>query len=56
MECTNADLAVMEMSLGHVVASAVAEVYARGELIKKRRALMDAWGLFVTGQGGADSA
>ena len=54
-ECTNAPHAVMELSLAHAVGSSVEQAYARSDLIAKRRALMDQWGRFVTGEG-ADSA
>ncbi len=54
-ECTNAPHAVMELSLAHAVGSSVEQAYARSDLIAKRRALMDQWGSFVTGEG-ADSA
>lgn len=55
-ECTKADHAVMEMSLAHVVGSQVVQAYARAELIEKRRTLMEQWGRFVVGEGGADPA
>ena len=54
-ECTNAPHAVMELSLAHTVGSSVEQAYARSDLIAKRRALMDEWGSFVTGEG-ADTA
>ena len=50
-ECTNAPHAVMELSLAHAVGSSVEQAYARSDLIAKRRALMDQWGSFVTGEG-----
>ena len=46
-ERTEADHAVMELSLAHRVGSAVERAYSRSDLIDKRRALMDAWGAFV---------
>ena len=48
-ERTNADHAVMELSLAHAVGSAVERAYARSDLLEKRRRLMDKWGRFVTG-------
>ena len=48
-EQTDADFAVMEMSLGHKVGSAVVNAYARGQLVAKRRFLMAQWGAFLTG-------
>lgn len=49
-ERTNADHAVMELSLGHAVGSAVEQAYARGDLLAKRRRLMDFWAAYVTGE------
>ena len=49
-ERTNADHAVMELSLAHAVGSAVEQAYARSDLIAKRRALMDRWAAFATGK------
>ena len=48
-ECTSAPHAVMELSLAHAVGSSVEQAYARSDLIEKRRALMQAWADFVTG-------
>lgn len=45
-EETEADYAVKEMSIGHVVGSQVVRAYARGDLMKKRRALADAWAAY----------
>ena len=42
-ECTDADHAVMEMSLAHSVGSAVERAYARSDLLEKRRLLMEEW-------------
>ena len=50
-EKTNADHAVMELSLAHAVGSAVERAYARSDLLDKRRRLMDQWGRFLTGKG-----
>ena len=48
-EQTDADFAVMEVSLGHEVGSAVVNAYARGQLVAKRRFLMAQWAAFLTG-------
>ena len=47
-ECTESDHAVMELSLAHQVGSAVERAYARGELLRKRRLLMEQWASYVT--------
>ena len=46
-ECTSAPHAVMELSLAHVVGSAVEAAYARSTLIEKRRALMVQWATYL---------
>ena len=43
--------AVMELSLAHVVGSAVERAYARSDLLAKRRRLMEQWGQFAGGHG-----
>ena len=48
-EQTDADFAVMELSLGHKVGSSVVAAYARGQLLAKRRLLLSQWGAFLTG-------
>ena len=48
-EKTNADHAVMELSLAHAVGTAVERSYARSDLFGKRRGLMDRWAAFLTG-------
>ena len=52
-ERTNADHAVMELSLAHSVGSAVERAYSRSDLLEKRRRLMATWAGFVTGGGEA---
>ena len=47
-ERTNADHAVMELSLAHAVGSSVERAYARSDLFEKRRRLMDQWAAFLT--------
>ena len=48
-ECTSAPHAVMELSLAHAVGSSVEQACARSDLIDKRRALMQTWADFLTG-------
>jgi integrase len=38
---------ISEMALAHKVGNEVREAYARGDLLDKRRKLMDAWGRFL---------
>ena len=52
-EQTNADHAVMELCLAHVIGNAVEQAYARSDLLAKRRNLMDKWGRFMTVEGTA---
>ena len=47
-EKTDADHAVMELSLAHSVGSAVEQAYARSDLLAKRRDLLAKWGEYVT--------
>ena len=49
-EKTNADHAVMELSLAHRVGSAVEQAYARSDLLTKRRRLMNQWAAYLTGR------
>ena len=46
-ECTDANHAVMEMSIGHLVGTKVQRAYDRSELRDKRFALMEEWGSYV---------
>ena len=41
---------VVEMALAHAVGDKVEAAYRRGDLFKKRRELMEAWGCYCTGQ------
>lgn len=43
---------VVEMALGHAIKSKVEAAYRRGNLLEKRRGLMEAWERFCTGSGG----
>ena len=47
-EQTDADHAVMELSLAHTVGSAVEQAYARSDLLAKRRELLGKWGAYLT--------
>ena len=47
-ERTNFPGIVVEMSLAHRVGSAVENAYRRGDIIVKRRKLMEAWGTYAT--------
>ena len=49
-EKTNADHAVMEISLAHTVGNAVEQAYSRSDLLDKRRRLMDGWARYLTGE------
>ena len=48
-ESTTASHAAMELSLGHVVGSAVEQAYSRTDLLDQRRALMQSWSDYVGG-------
>lgn len=51
-ECTNHPSEVAEMALAHAIPSKVEAAYRRGNLLEKRRDMMDAWARFAIGQGG----
>ncbi len=42
------------MALAHTVANKTEAAYRRGDLFEKRKALMDAWANFLTGQKAAN--
>ena len=48
-ERTNADHAVMELSLAHTVGNQVERAYSRSDLRDKRRLLMDSWDAYLSG-------
>ena len=48
-ECTSADHAVKELSLGHAVGTKVERANSRSELLEQRREFMEARGRFATG-------
>jgi integrase len=54
-EQTNFPGLVIELSLAHKVGTAVENAYRRGDVIVKRRKLMEAWGRFVTSPPVADA-
>ncbi len=45
-ECTNFPREVAEMALAHTIGNAVEAAYRRGDLLEKRRLLMDAWATY----------
>jgi integrase len=47
-EQTDTPRAVAEMALAHTIGSIVEAAYRRGDLLEKRKALMDQWGFFCT--------
>ena len=47
-EMTNYPNHVVEMALAHAIGSAVEASYRRGDLIDKRRMLMEAWAAYCT--------
>lgn len=51
-EVVGAPREVAEMSLAHKVGSDVERAYARSDLLEKRRALMERWSGYVTGEAG----
>ncbi len=51
-ERTNVPREIAEMCLSHTVGSAVERAYARSDLFKKRRKLMNTWAQFATSQPG----
>lgn len=46
-ECTDAPHEVCEAALGHVIQSKTVAAYARGDLLERRRSLMQAWADFL---------
>ena len=46
-EATNFSPEVAEMALAHTIKSKVEAAYRRGDLLAKRRALMEAWAAYV---------
>jgi integrase len=49
-ECTSFSNEVAEMALAHSISSAIEAAYRRGDLLEKRRKLMEAWAAFCAGQ------
>jgi integrase len=52
-ECTNFPREIAELALAHTVGSEVERAYRRSDLFDKRRALMDEWSAYCSGQGGS---
>ena len=48
-ECANFDKIVIDMALAHAVGDRVEAAYRRGDLIQKRRRLLDAWSRYCSG-------
>lgn len=48
-ECTSFPAEVAEMALSHAIKNKVEAAYRRGNLLEKRRSLMDAWGRYCVG-------
>ncbi|CAI3961314.1 Integrase/recombinase, partial [Commensalibacter communis] len=46
-EATNTQSEILEMALGHAIKSKVESAYRRGDLLDKRRSLMNQWAKFV---------
>lgn len=53
-EQTSAPEEIREAALAHAVPNAVTAAYKRTDFFDLRRGLMDAWGRFATGEGGAE--
>ncbi|MGQ7242936.1 tyrosine-type recombinase/integrase [Salinicola sp. V024] len=49
-ECTNTPNHVAEMALAHTIKNAAEAAYRRGDLLEKRRALMEEWAGFLEGK------
>ena len=55
-EATSSPNHVVEMALAHSIGHAVEAAYRRGDLLEKRRALMDAWANYCASVAKADAA
>ena len=51
-EGAHAEREVAEAALSHATGNEVERAYARSDLFKRRRTLMDTWGLYATGKAG----
>ena len=49
-EYADADFVIAELALAHKVGSSVERIYARTDLLEKRRRLMQLWADYVTGK------
>jgi integrase len=54
-EQTDTPRAVAEMALAHTIGSVVEAAYRRGDLLEKRKILMDRWGFYCTPHVNADN-
>lgn len=54
-ECTSFPGEMAEVALAHKVSNAVEAAYRRGDMIEKRRTMMQAWSDFVNGKAAADN-
>jgi integrase len=52
-ERTNYPREMAEIALAHTVGSEVERAYRRGDMVEKRRAMMEAWGHFLREKSGA---
>jgi integrase len=53
-DCTSFDHHVVEQALAHTISGALEKAYRRIDMFMKRRALMDAWSAYVTGEARAN--
>lgn len=53
-EATNFENIVVEQALAHSIGNAVEAAYRRGDLLDRRRELMDAWAEYICGQSSED--
>jgi integrase len=53
-DCTSFDHHVVEQALAHTISGALEKAYRRTDMFMKRRALMDAWSAYVTGEARAN--
>jgi integrase len=54
-ECTSFATEVAEMALAHTVSDKVEAAYRRGDLVQKRRELMEAWATYCNPETGAEN-
>jgi integrase len=49
-ECTNYSREICEMALAHTISSKIEAAYRRGDLLARRRDLMESWATFIESQ------